>query len=161
MLNGPAKHNLGQHIHRHIPQRSARAILYRRLLLCLGLIVGTVVLLRACTDERLFAQTLPTLGPGCTFAWDANTETDLNNYKLYLTRDGAQMPAAIIPVPQTSITCQAAGVTTEGTWRANVHAVNKAGQESEPSNGLAFVLALPKPPAAPTRLRTSTSTVAQ
>jgi hypothetical protein len=122
-----------------------------------------LLLLQTCIHTPAYAQTIPTLGPDCTFSWDANAEADqVLWYKLYLTKDGAQQPFVKIVAPVTTISCQAAGVTEPGLWRANVHAVN-ATTESDPSNGVAFTLALPPPPppkpTPPGRLRMTVPTV--
>lgn len=103
------------------------------------------------------AQTIPNLGPGCTFSWEPNAPAEnIIKYKLYLTRDGVSQLPSFILAPATSITCKDAGVTTAGLWRANVHAINNAGQESGPSNGVAFNLAIPAPmPSPPKGLRMS------
>lgn len=81
------------------------------------------------------AQTVPmTVGANCKFTWTANTEPDMKEYKLRLQRGGVQMPDVTIPFPATEITCKAAGVQSDGSWLANLHAVNAIGNMSGPSN---------------------------
>lgn len=94
------------------------------------------------------AQTLA-LDGGCTFSWDANPATEnVTSYNLYLQKDGLQMPTVSIPASATTITCKAAGVQANGSWSANVTAVNAVG-ESGPSNAVTFTQRLAVKPGAP------------
>ena len=81
------------------------------------------------------------VGPGCAFEWDANTETDLEGYRLYL----AQVPGGYTAPPVdvgnvTTFTCADAGVELrEGQWFVVATAYDLAGNESGYSNEVPFV----------------------
>lgn len=85
-----------------------------------------------------FAQT-PTVNQNCTILWDAYVDPLAATLKLYITKDGVSIPAVTnIPKTSTSLTCKAAGITQSGIYKANLHAVDAAGTESDPSNGITF-----------------------
>jgi hypothetical protein len=105
-------------------------------------------------------QTIPTTGLGCNFTWDPYVNDPANlaaaSFKLYLIKDNVQQPAKTgIPLnatvliagsPKPGISCKDAGVTSVGTWKANLHAVDAGGTESGPSNGLNWMIKLIGPP---------------
>ena len=83
------------------------------------------------------AQTVQYIGPTCTFAWDANTETDLAGYRAWAVRGSTALPMVTIAKTATShptsTTCAALGVTVDGSYRFNVVAFDLAGNASNPA----------------------------
>ena len=93
----------------------------------------------------------PIIGADCTFVWDApttNTDgspiTDLKEYRLYLSStaggyDWTTPAGPPVPHPTTQLTCAAAGLVSDGQYYAVVTARDEAGNQSGPSNEIAFV----------------------
>ena len=93
----------------------------------------------------------PVVHANCQFQWDAVTKnadgtpiTDLRDYRLYLKQVKTNpydfsKPAVVIPQPTVMSTCQAAGVTKDGQYYAVVTATDLAGNQSLPSNEVAFL----------------------
>ena len=79
------------------------------------------------------------VGPGCYFTWDANTETDLEGYKLYLGPTTGSYGTPVDVGNVTTFTCLAAGVeNSEGQYFVAVTAYDLAGNESGFSNEVPF-----------------------
>lgn len=79
------------------------------------------------------AQTTPYIGASCILSWDKNTEPDIAGYRAFAVNGATQGPTVTITHPQTSTTCSALGVTTDGTWTFTVLAVDQAGNVSAPA----------------------------
>lgn len=105
--------------------------------------LAMALLLVGLAAASAFAQTT-TLGPDCTLEWDAYTQlpdSPAASFKLYIQKNGVQLPNVTgIPISSISITCKAAGVVTAGTYVANLHAVAADGTESDPSNGITWMV---------------------
>ena len=97
-----------------------------------------------------FAQQPATFAPRVTFAWDANSESDLAGYVLVI-----QSPAGtvtnLVGASETSVTFQPPP-TLPGPWIVMLQAFNTAGMMSEPSEPLVL-----KSPSRPVGLRVTVS----
>ena len=88
-------------------------------------------------------------------AWDANTEPDMKEYRVYRRLEGSDYdmsaPWMVVPHPQTSPTVGVMDMDDEGQNWIIVTAVDQSDSESEPSNEVGFVWDMP--PSAPTGIR--------
>jgi hypothetical protein len=109
--------------------------MWKKMILC----VSMLILVMGLFSLPALAQGA-TVGANCIIAWNANTETDLLNYRLYGT---LQPPAPGVLIsktldvakppqggPTASTTCAAIGLTTGGTLGFQVDAVDTLGNRS-------------------------------
>jgi len=69
--------------------------------------------------------------------WDANSETDLAGYRVYVAKDGANLPAQVVTQPATTIPCADAGIVEGSDYIWYLTAFDQSGNESAPSMGMA------------------------
>ncbi len=77
----------------------------------------------------------------CTFSWNANPESDLAGYRLYLGRLASQLHLVKDIGNRTSIRCSDVDVRFNGRWFGAITAYDRSGNESERSPILPFELA--------------------
>lgn len=100
-----------------------------------------------------WAQTV--VNQHCVIEWDAYVQgdpalwTQAVGLTLYIKKDGVQQPNLTMPLMVTSRTCKDLGVTTNGSYHMNLHAVDANGIESGPSNDLLFTLQVQLNPMTP------------
>ena len=103
---------------------------HRWFLICLSLLITM-----ACSS------TSPTpTGETATLTWDANSEPDLQGYKIYLATasGGYGAPIATLPIDVTSYTVT--GLESGTTYFFSVTAYNSSGAESSFSNEVSKTL---------------------
>jgi predicted phage tail protein len=69
-----------------------------------------------------------------TLTWNANTESDLDSYRIYRSTTPGVYGAALATVPAGIVTYQATGLQTGTTYYFTVTAIDTAGNESPRSN---------------------------
>jgi len=119
------------------------------------ILVMTVVLFLTCGIPSTWAQmtTECSMARPCVLGWDANTEPDMAEYRLYLSKQSGQYgvtPVLVIPHPTTQDTTASLGPLPDGQKFMVLTAVDTSGNESLHSNEITF--RFDEPPAAP-RLR--------
>lgn len=95
------------------------------------------------------AQTIKTcsLVTPCTFTWERNIETDMKEYRVYVSQVSQAYPTSPAKVIQHPATSTALGILDQGMYFVVVRAVDQAGNESGNSNELTFFY--DAPPLAP------------
>lgn len=105
---------------------------------------SALVALLACCHLSAEAQT-PTpsvepilVGPKNGLEWDANTEPDLERYRVYLSQTPGIAPRTVDVVAPTHELDFAGLNLLNGPWTASVTAMDVLGNESEKSDTVAF-----------------------
>ena len=96
------------------------------LLILAGLVLMTIGLWASISDAQEITKDVE-----LTFAWDANSETDLAGYRLY---DVSAPTDAIFDIPAGTETTIQTLSATEGEKCFHLTAYDTAGNESDPSN---------------------------
>lgn len=92
----------------------------------------------------------------CTFFWNANTESDMEGYRFYVKPATGSYGAPLdIKQPQTAIGVDqfktSFGNQAPGNYVATISSYDRAGNESDKSNEIAFTFVVRDlPPAIPT-----------
>lgn len=114
--------------------------LYLRIAIPIALLLGLTLL----WSPRAEAQTPIT--DNCIFSWSPNQEPDLAGYRAWASNGAISTPPVTILKPATQTSCQALGVTQEGTWTFSVVAFDDAQQASSPSTVIGVLNLAPAPP---------------
>lgn len=77
------------------------------------------------------------------FKWDEWTGKALKELRMYVKKDDIDLPYVAIPPEATTIICTDASVAPEAIFEVYVTAVDLLGTESDPSNVLHFIYAIP------------------
>jgi hypothetical protein len=120
-------------------------------------IVGLILI---CAALGLLSVTVsatgPVVTPACVISWDANIETDISGYAVYVSQvSGFYGIGKPVFAPAVRVTCKAAGANLDGQWYVTVRAFNAAGQKSDMAPEYPFFIQTPSeqpPPAPPTGL---------
>lgn len=86
----------------------------------------------------------------CSIQWNANTELDLKEYRLYISQATGTygiVPKLVIPISTTHTSSIGLGLLSDGPYFVTLTAVDLAGNESGRSNEVSFVYN--GPPVAP------------
>ncbi|MFY4727853.1 fibronectin type III domain-containing protein [Nitrospira sp. BLG_2] len=112
----------------------ARSIVnhYQCLLICL--FQFTIIACTSPEDSTPTSEMVTATSETATLSWNANSEPDLEGYKIYLgtVSGGYDAPIATVPVDVTSYTIT--GLDTGTTYFFSVTAYNSSGAESSFSN---------------------------
>ncbi len=80
------------------------------------------------------------------FKWDEWTGKALKEFRMHVTRNNVDLPYVAIPPEATTIICTDVSVAPEAVFEVHVTAVGLLGTESDPSNVLHFIYAIPPMP---------------
>ena len=81
--------------------------------------------------------------------WQANSESDLAGYRLYISKNGVVLPFVTVAKDQTSILCSTLGIVEDGEYLVAITAFDTSNNESTRTvaNGLKWPdLTAPTPP---------------
>ena len=77
----------------------------------------------------------------CVIQWNANTEPDLKEYRLYLSQVAGQygpVPKIVIPKPTAQLSSISLGALLDGVYFVTLTALDLGGNESAKSNEVSF-----------------------
>src|SRR3990167_6470594 len=123
-----------------------RKLFICKLLICVNLVIALFIVMPVFGVGTV-------VGRNCVVSWNANLETDLAGYHLFIgTVPGSYVPPQTILAPATSITCANAGITVLAQYYVTLTAYDISGNESGNAVELPFQLADLEPPVVPVGL---------
>lgn len=100
-----------------------------------------------------WAQEPPVMVGGCQYVqWQANTESDLAGYQIFVNKDGEALPPVSVDSTDTRFACSGLPIVEGATYAIQMTAYDKSGNVSAPSEAVAFTWPDLTAPSVPTSL---------